>query len=243
MRRLLPIVICQLLLATVTVTTHAQVEGSTPEQDLMQSVIRVEEDWVALIRNPDPETTAPQIVNLISPDGSSDANFGLVEINHGSGSEFVSGGLQIQSWKNDNLMQKTNSISGKTLSRGYDRFEYTIGMELVDGELKYQIKGGKSKTWGNFTRDKNLFASTPTSLTSLEKYNRQYSVDNTLVNVGAHRVESLYQRRVRLYAAGNQLVREDKDILVIHRFARIVTDDLLNMWETNPDYFNVEITQ
>lgn len=199
MRRLMKIAVCQLLMTTCTLSAYAQtVEGTVAEPDpVLKNLTRVEESWVALIENPDELAGAPQIVNLISPDGSSDANFGLFEINHGSAPDFVSGGLQIQAWKNETLMQKTNSISGRVLTRKFDRFEYTVSMALVDGKLEYRLVSGKSKTWGNFAKDKNLSASTDSSVTLLDKYDRQYSVDNTLVNVAAHRIEALYQKEVK----------------------------------------------
>jgi hypothetical protein len=232
MKRLHVGAVAALLMA---VCTSVQAQTST-------DIIRVEEDWVALIRNPDAVSGAPQIVNAMSPDGSMDSSYGLFEINHTSSPEFAKGGFQVQSWHNRTLLSRRNSSKQNVLSNDYDRLEYTTVMELSDGQLKYQMINGKSRTWGIFGQSGDLYASSPSSLTAFSSYNRQDSVDNSSVNVGAHRVEALYQRRVRLYSAEG-LVSDSDDIRVIHRYEKIVTDELMLLWETNPSYFNVAITE
>jgi len=231
-----------LLLATCSSVQAQSVGGAIPTGEGALPIVRIEEDWIALIRNPDPEGGAPQIVNAMSPDGRMDGNYGLFEINHTSSPEFVKGGFQVQAWNDDSLLQRRNSSTFNVLSRGYDRLEYTTVMEITNGELKFELTKGKSRTWGKFARDGELHASSPTTLTSFTEYNRQHSIDNTSVNVGAHRVEALYQRRVRFYSAEG-LVQELDTIEVIHRFAKVVTDELKALWESNPAYFNVEITE
>ncbi len=218
----------------VTAGTAAQAQTS-PE------ITRVEEDWVAYVRNPDSSTCAPQILNLISPNGTTSGPIGLIELNHGSQPEFDSGGFQVQTWVGDSEVMSIRSSEYRSLSRSYDKVSYTVELAMDANHFHVSLKNGRSRSWGWFAAEA-VTASIPRYNHNLTDYNPQHSVDNTTINVGAHRVELLLQTETRYYS-GNDLISTDPTDRVIHRFHELVQFVSLEEYELNSDEYNIDITK
>ena len=77
---------------------------------------------------------------------------------------------------------------------------------------------------------------------TFEKYQTQYSVDNTFINHGAHRVALMAQTEVR-YFSGTGLIHTDDTVRYPHRFRELVEFVSLEEYEQNEEYFNIEITE
>ncbi|MEZ6062497.1 MAG: hypothetical protein R3C19_19300 [Planctomycetaceae bacterium] len=205
------------------------------------TIVRIEEDWVAYIRNPDAAVTAPQIVNVISPAATTDAAFGIIELNHASQPDFQSGGFQVQSWVGSTRNEFVFSSFNAPLMHAYDKLTYTVSMEIADGQIAFGLKDGRSRTWGRFAQTA-VRARCPAEGVTLADYDPQFSVDNTSINVGAHRVEVLYQTETRYYSASG-LESTDTTDRVIHRFRELVQYVSLEEYEQNADNYNIEITE
>lgn len=228
-----------ILVLSLTLTALSKAQDAVPDTS---NATRVEEDWVAYIRNADPNTGAPQITNVISPLKTTECPFGLVELNHRSIPSFSAGGYSVQSWLGDVnndfvLSQETNQ-----LQNDYDKLEYTVGMMISDENIRFFLKDGKSRTWGRFARW-GISAVAPKHSLNLSGYDPQYSVDNTTVNLGAHRVELLYQKEVRYYDSSGDLIHRDETPRIIHRFREVIQFVSLEEYEQNEQYFNIEITE
>ena len=122
--------LCLTLLLTLADPAAAQSTGSTR--------VRVEEDWVALIGEPDPATSSPQIMNFISPIQSTEGIFGLVQVNHRGAPEFLDGGLQVQGWIGSWMSGSQNAGVLSKLSRNSDNLRYTVAMEKVSNGIRFQ---------------------------------------------------------------------------------------------------------
>jgi len=205
------------------------------------TINRVEEDWVAYIRNPDSSVGAPQIANVISPIPSTTGAFGMVELNHRSQPAFQGGGYQVQSWIGEHNNAVVFSEETNLLIRDYDKLEYTVGIQLSGEKLEFFLKNGRSRTWGRFASN-GIHADVPADGVTLAGYDPQFSVDNTTINVGSHRVELLYQRETRYFLSdGSQLT--DATPRVIHRFKELIQYVSLQDYEQNESYYNIEITE
>lgn len=221
------------LFLTFTDAATAQTPGLT--------LVRVEEDWVALIGEPDTATSSPQIMNFISPIQSTEGVFGLVQVNHRGSPEFQDGGLQVQGWVGSSMSGSADASKSSKLYRNADNLRYTVAMEKVSNGIKFQLLNGSSRTWGRF-------AWTPVSVVvavnepSLEDYSPEFSVANTNVNLGAHRVELLYLTATRFKYSDDSTVTDNTD-RVIHRYQLNVDDVPLTEYELNPDDYNIEITE
>ena len=85
-------------------------------------------------------------------------------------------------------------------------------------------------------------ADVPKDGVTLGDYAPQFSVDNTTINVGSHRVKLLYQRQT-LCLSANGIELADSTPRVIHRFAELVQYVSLEDYEQNEAYYNIEITE
>ena len=205
------------------------------------TIVRVEEDWVAYVRNPNSDTCAPQIVNFLSPTGTAVGPFGLIELNHGSKPDFRSGGFQVQTWVNDTKYSHASSSETSRLSRNYDKLTYTVAMEINGDHLRFSLKNGGSRTWGRFATT-GIIATAPRYSLDLSNYDPQASVNNTTVNVGAHRIDVLAQLETRYYNS-TELLKTDTTDRVIHRFQDLVSFVSLEEYELNTDEYNIDITE
>lgn len=235
---------CHPAITVITVIAAALVPGSggvATASEPAPTIIRVEEDWVAYVRNPNYDTCAPQIVNFLSPTGTTVGPFGLIELNHGSLPDFRSGGFQVQTWVNDTNYSRITSDESRRLSRDYDRLSYTVVMEIDGDDFRFTMKNGRSRTWGRFATT-GISATAPRYSLDLTHYDPQESVDNTTVNVGAHRIDVLAQIETRYYSA-TELVSTDETNRVIHRFQHLVSFVSLEEYDLNQDDYNIDITE
>ncbi len=225
--------LCLMLFLSLTDSVVAQ---STP-----RTLVRVEEDWVALIGEPDAATSSPQIMNFISPVQSTSGIFGLVQVNHRGAPDFHDGGLQVQGWIGSSMRGSANATKSARLNRKSDALSYTVAMEKTSEGIVFELLNGRSRTWGKF-------AQSPVSVhvdmesPSLEDYSPEYSVNNTNVNLGAHRVELLYLSATRLKYSDQTTVTDNTD-RVIHRYQLHVEDVPLTEYELNIDDYNIDITE
>lgn len=223
-----------LLTLLVCIPTDARAQSE-------RRIVKVEEDWVALIKNPEGATTAPQIVNVISPGGEFAGLTGLIELNHSSSPEFTAGGFQVQAWNGDVLKSAVRGEEWRSLYQGMDRLEYTITMEKSEDGICFGIEDGKSRSWGRFAHH-GVTASLSADDLSLNGYSPEDSVTSTNVNVGAHRVDILYLREVRRTFDDGSVERDDT-MRVIHRFQQLVEIVSLDDYDRNSDYYNIEIDE
>lgn len=228
-------------LCTATLALVIAVPGvcnATPDVET-KKLVRIEEDWVVLIKNPDHKIASPQVLICMTPDGQFLADYALLEINHGSRPDWLAGGIQLQGWKGVANVSLFNCPKTAVLDRGYDRIKFTTSIEAKgDGYTTFAIKNGKSKTWGTFgtTSTTPIQVRVPSTRTDLTGYSRTHSVKQTHVTHGAHRVTMMYQRRVRYYFSDGT-AQVDDAYKILHRFQSLVQDMTLDEWErTKTDY-------
>ena len=77
------------------------------------TVIRVEEDWVLVLNQPNDMVTAPQFHTVMSPFGSLDAVFAQVTWNYRELPDFTAGGLQMQAWNGNSFIVERSFGSNK----------------------------------------------------------------------------------------------------------------------------------
>ena len=227
--------------ASISATSLNAADSDTGAQFDRSDVDRIEEDWVVYVRNPDKETGAPQIAHVISPLQSTDRIFGMVEINHQSQPRFQVGGIQVQTWLDDDYADLAYSDQNSPLNADFEKLTYTVGMQQNDGAISVFVQNGQSRSWGEFAQTP-IAAKTPKTDLDLSDYSPEFSVANTTVNHGAHRVVLMYLRRVR-YFSDDKLKFTDSKPQVLHRFRRVVEFVSLEEYEKKLQEFNIEITE
>ncbi len=202
-------------------------------------LIRVEEDWVALVHNPDDRIASPQVLVCMTPDGTFNTDYALLELNHASRPAWLAGGIQLQGWKGDLNTSIFNAPTEAVLARSYDRILLTTCIAVRDGYTEYSIKNGRSRTWGHFTKNNPIVVKVPSERVDLGSYVRETSVKNTHVTHGAHRVEMMYQRRVRYYYSDGTS-KTDSSYRILHRYQSLVEEMTLAEWEATKTEYNYE---
>ena len=152
-------------------------------------VVSVEEHWELRLGEPDPDRSAPQTTMVHSPDGDLDDVHFLFTINHSTVPEYEPGGLQVQLWDNDQLVD-SSSVGGGTLSFNEEVVTWVQRLSIENETLKFQVRDGESETWGQFGGD-DLTLTTATSLYSLNGYRPGVSISESQVSYAENRVGSL----------------------------------------------------
>ena len=162
-----------------------------------------------VVGTPDSGSVAPQVVSVISPVGNVGSVYATFEVNHQSLPEFIPGGLQLQTWHDELPEASRKYPNGTVMGTSGETVCWTQCMQLGDGSLTFEIIDGDSTTWGTFGGQGYLKATEDSTLTSLNGYNPEVSVNNSGINYAANRVQSLVLRRVRLVTSTGEVLEDD----------------------------------
>ncbi len=193
-----------------TVLLSAPAAGSGPGD----TVIRVEEDWVLVLNQPDGDVVAPQFHTVTSPMGGLDSLFAQVTWNYRELPEFASGGLQLQGWKGEEAAV-VRSFGSRKLSTVAETVTWTQALEIDGSQIAFTIGNGQSVTWGSFGYPaQNMHIQGGTRLADLNAYDAAISVDNSGITYGSNRVSRLMITEVRRYGPSGLLSRDTTDRVV-----------------------------
>jgi hypothetical protein len=185
--------------------------------DQPTDVSRVEEDWELVVGEPSADDTAPQIVNFISPTARTDAEYGILELNHSTQPEYLDGGIQFQRWFGDFERVYRTPHTQNRLSTPGEVVTYTMSMKIENGQLEFGVKNGTSQTWGTFGGDSEQWRSSTTSpYANLDHYSPRVSTKNSRIGYAANRVSSFTLKAVRYYR-GDELLYTDSTAQVVHQ--------------------------
>ena len=186
--------------------------GDTSEND----TLRVEEDWYIQIGTPEPAEDSPQITTVICPSWTLWGYYAVFDMNCATQPNFESGGVQLQLWKDDAIIQSRSNADWTSLSHTDEEIRYTSAMSIHNGNLDFEIANGSSSSWGAFGHGE-LKLNIPTWREHLNWYGTWFTELNSRVGFASHRVRRLILERVRLYSA-NGLQSEDNSPRVLHSY-------------------------
>lgn len=180
------------------------------------TIVRVEEDWELVVMEPDPTTASPQVLCVFSPVGDVESLHASLELNHHSIPAFEPGGMQFEVWEGDVALRERKFPITAIMSTPGEVITWTQSMSLESGWLTFEIKDGSSSTWGSFGGQGYLKPyPVHTTLTDLNGYSTDVSVQSSGVSYAANRVQSLILKRVRLYTSTGEMV-EDATPRTVH---------------------------
>jgi hypothetical protein len=180
-----------------------------------QDVMRVLEDWELVIGQPDSAINSPQVTTIISPLTENDA-YCAFNVNYKTEGEYAEGGLQIHVWNPTSPLLIKNSTRKGVANTAGETVTWTMEMKLAAGILSFKVGNGTSTTWSTFGNMGYLEADVGTTITHLNGYSSQTSVDSSGVSFGGNRVTSLVLKRVRKYDAAGLLISDTSPGLVAH---------------------------
>lgn len=224
----------RLTMLSVALVAIVSQSGWSTDVAVPAVVDRIEEDWSLVLGEPDAENDSPQILNVISPFGTTEGEHAIFELNHCTQPEYLSGGLQLQRWTGpDTCVATTRTIDRGTLAIPSEEITYTMRMTLSDGKLYYSVRNGVSQTWGTFGEYGQYRLSVPTAATTLSGYRPDFSATESKVAFGSHRVKSFKIKQIRYYSLG-QLVATDSTERMVHQYDATSVEATIPVTEESP---------
>lgn len=168
----------------------------------MEPILRVEEDWVLVLNEPDGSVDSPQFHTVMSPFSDVETYFAQVLWNYREEPDYISGGVQLQSYDGETLVRGKSMEFGQ-LSTTAETVSWTQSLETNGTSLSFSISNGQSTTWGVFGKD--MYIATDAALASLNNYNPDFSAQASGITYGSNRVNTMTITQVRYYGASGLL--------------------------------------
>ena len=179
--------------AAVTISCLSSQATATNEVE----IVKVEETWELQVGNPNTVRNAPQVTMVMSPYVEADCDHFLFVLNHRTAPEYSVGGMQLQVWNDEEIVDHRNGPSGAALSTENETITWTQEMSVENGVVTMKIKDGTSQSWGDFGGQGYLQASIVTGQSTLNSYRPYVSLSESGISFAGNRVASLTLQRVR----------------------------------------------
>lgn len=167
-------------------------------------IVSIEEHWELSLGQPDAASSSPQVSMVMSPTGHLDGSFFVFTLNHHSYPDWIAGGLQVQFWNGEEIVDSKVGPQEATLHHADEVITWVQRTSIQDGNLSFTIMSGQSVTWGAFGDAGHLRFSVATELTNLNGYRPAVSLEESGVSFAGNRVRSLVLTKLRWTdASGN----------------------------------------
>jgi hypothetical protein len=180
-------------------------------------VIRVEEDWLLWVVEPDGALYAPQFHTAMSPFAHLDSYYFQVTWNYRELPDFMSGGFQVQSWDGEDNLDRQN-VNSAELSRVAEIITWTQVLETNGTQIGFSVEHGVSSTWSTFGHPETTIVHDG-SFSDLSQYSPEVSINNSWITYGQNRVFVLKIREVRYFGANGLLQTDGTQRVVYHQGA------------------------
>jgi hypothetical protein len=170
---------------------------------------QVEEDWQLVVATPDIVGVGPQITTSMSPVRDDSAPFAAFDLNYREYPTFQNGGMQIQVWSGDKVLDTSSNGSDQFATAG-ETVTWSQRLSIdQSGTVSYKVFNGQSTTWGSFGNDEEqLKVSYSTSLADLSGYSPDASAANSGASWESNLVTKLTLVQVRYYKNGKLIATD-----------------------------------
>jgi hypothetical protein len=164
-------------------------------------IVAIEEHWELSVGEPDAGSSSPQVCMVMSPTGDLNSDFFMFTINHKNAPEFSPGGMQVQQWCGEDLIDVRIAPQVETLHHSDEVISWVQRTELHDGALTFEILSGESDSWGHFGGDGHLRLTINSYLTNLNGYRPATSINESGISYAGNRVRNLTLKKIRWFDA------------------------------------------
>lgn len=163
---------------------------------LAEDVIYIEEHWELSVGGPEYDRCAPQVSLVMSPTGDMDGLHFVFLLNHSTTPDFIPGGLQMQCWDGDMLIQSANSNKTDVFWHDNETVSWVQKLRINDGQVGFDVDDGESQTWGNFGNGDGLIMWTNYQMERLNDYRPAISIGESGITFAGNRVSSLVLKKL-----------------------------------------------
>lgn len=204
---------------------QAMAQSTNPLEGV--NIVRIEEDWVLDVADPEPNGNLPQIETIFGPGNPASSTHGIFQVNHGSLPQFGEGGMQLQAWWGGYLVGYRSQFAPQELNVAIERLTYTTAIRICgNGHVHLYVVNGHSLTWGDFATDgaentSNLHIRIESAKANLNDWNPQNSINFSRVTYGGNRVNKYVRSAIRYYSSADLVNPHYTDTTetVVHRLA------------------------
>jgi hypothetical protein len=158
-------------------------------------IVTIRTHWVVKLMDPDRKPGTPQFIAVVSPDGTVNGSYALLELNHTTIPKESPGGVQLQIWQHDTPYISSSALHpGTKCQTAGETIRFTMQMKFEENaesptgrQIVFSVGNLESTTWGKINSVGSY--SLPTSLTSLDDFTPQSSMLESGVNSGGTRIE------------------------------------------------------
>lgn len=160
-------------------------------------IVSIEEHWELSLGQPDAASSSPQVSMVMSPNGHLESTYFVFTLNHHSYPDWIAGGLQVQFWNGEEIVDSKVGPQEETLHHADEVITWVQRTSVNDGELIFEIAAGQSDSWGAFGDAGHLRFKVETQLDNLNGYRPAVSLEESGVAFAGNRVRSLTLRKLR----------------------------------------------
>jgi len=157
-------------------------------------IVRVEQDWVLVVSSPDARRCSPQLFFQMYPESGGDYCCQVL-LNYSDQPTFSAGGVQIQVWQNDTVLDGAdNNPNQAVLTAENETVRFTLVMEIKGARLNFSAINVSTTSWGDISK---LAVSTAYAPDSFDNYKTSDTIAKSGILLGSNRVTSLTLAQVR----------------------------------------------
>ena len=207
------------LLALSPALVLGQVTSGTgdPPAGVPTGVVRVEEDWEIVVKDPSPATDSLQITIVFGPADPESKTHAVFELNHSTQPSYLKGGMQLQVWWGESLVDYRNQHHPSDLYVPNETITFTTATSTGNNKITMEVLNGQSQSFGAFGGESYLRAAVQLHRANLDGFDPDYSLRHSGCGWGKNRLQKLSRKSIRYYYANGSLAKEDKTESVIHQ--------------------------
>ncbi len=180
-----------------SVATVFFLSSVAPASDDSIEIVKVEETWEMSVGEPNTSRNAPQVSMVMSPHENLEAEYFVFLLNHRTEPGYSVGGMQIQHWEGEELVEHRNGPSDNELNHVGETVLWTQTMSLSGGVVTFAVENGTSESWGDFGGQGYLRKSVDTGQANLNAYDPLISIKESGIGYAGNRVAALTLKRIR----------------------------------------------
>lgn len=212
-----------LFLAVLSSTGQGQsTDGSTGTSGsgtttVPTGALRVEEDWEIIVKEPSPSTDSPQLTVVFGPADPESKTHAVFEINHSTQPSYLKGGMQLQCWWGESLVDYRNQHHPSDLYHDNETITFTTATEVGINKINMEVINGKSQSFGTFGGEIYLRTSVAVTKANLDGFDSEYSLQHSGCGWGKNRVSKLARKAIRYYGKDGAVITQDTTERTVHQ--------------------------